>query len=63
MVKSRYRNKILALRRAQLECDPENKVEKDEIIRDHVLDLLEWQDAAGRVGDLPDREQRHAKAV
>ena len=45
MVKSRYRNKILALRRAQLECDPENKVEKDEIIRDHVLDLLEWQDA------------------
>lgn len=74
MVKSRYREKILALRRAQLECDPENKVEKDEMIRDHVLDLGQWLDARtvflyisrdGEVDtlDLIRRAREHGKRV
>lgn len=74
MVKSRYREKILALRRAQMECDSENKVEKDEMIRDRVLDLREWQDARtvllyvshdGEVDtfDLMKRAREHGKRV
>lgn len=45
MSKKRYRDEILALRRAQAENDPENKTKKDQFIKTNLTGLLAWQDA------------------